>query len=230
VLPSGSRASAGLACFRTDGSTSQSGKRERRLTLAWHDRGMGLDDLEQVLVTSRAELRAWFEENADTSPSIWLVTYKRSTGLPAPTYDEIVEEALCFGWIDSTVRGRDEQTSMIMLASRRPGSTWSATNKARLERLLPSGMMTERGLKAIDVAKSNGAWEILDSVERLEVPDDLAEALDALPAAREFFDAMPPGVRKQHLWFVASAKRPGTRAARIQRIVAANAEGRRAVG
>jgi uncharacterized protein YdeI (YjbR/CyaY-like superfamily) len=191
---------------------------------------MGLDDLEQVLVTSRAALRAWLEANADTSPSIWLVTYKRASGKPAPSYDDIVEEALCFGWIDSTVRGRDGETAMLLLSSRKPRSTWSAVNKARLEHLLPSGLMTERGLRAIEVAKSNGSWEILDSVDRLEVPDDLAEALDAQPAAREFFDGMPPGARKQNLWFVISAKRPETRAARIEKIVEASAEGRRAVG
>ncbi len=191
---------------------------------------MGLDDLEQVMVTSRAELRAWLAQNSQTSPSIWLVTYKKSTGLPAPSYDEIVEEVLCFGWIDSTVRGRDEQSSMILLAARKPTSTWSATNKARVERLLRSGLMTDRGIKAIEVAKSNGSWEILDPVERLEVPDDLAAALDAVPQARGFFDSMPPGARKQHLWFVVSAKRPETRAARIERIVAENAEGRRAAG
>jgi uncharacterized protein YdeI (YjbR/CyaY-like superfamily) len=191
---------------------------------------MGLDDLEQVLVTSRAELRAWLEANADTSPSIWLVTYKRASGKPAPSYDDIVEEALCFGWIDSTVRTRDEETSMLLLSSRKPRSTWSAVNKVRLEHLLASGLMTERGLRAIEVGKANGSWEVLDPVERLEVPDDLAQALDAQPAAREFFDGMPSGARKQNLWFVISAKRPETRAARIERIVAAAAEGRRAVG
>ena len=191
---------------------------------------MGLDDLEQVLVTSRAELRVWLEANADTSPSIWLVTYKRSSGKPAPSYDDIVEEALCFGWIDSTVRARDDETAMLLLSSRNPRSTWSAVNKARLEHLLPSGLMTERGLRAIEVGKANGSWAVLDSVERLEVPDDLAEALDAQPAAREFFDGMPPGARKQNLWFVISAKRPETRAARIERIVEASAAGRRAVG
>jgi uncharacterized protein YdeI (YjbR/CyaY-like superfamily) len=191
---------------------------------------VGLDDLEQVLVTCRAELRAWLEANADTSPSIWLVTYKRSSGKPAPSYDDIVEEALCFGWIDSTVRSRDAETSMLLLASRKPRSTWSAVNKARLEHLLPSGLMTPRGLRAIEVAKSNGSWEVLDAVDALEVPDDLARALDAVPAAREFFDGMPPGARKQNLWFVVSAKRPETRAARIERIVAAAAQGRRSVG
>jgi uncharacterized protein YdeI (YjbR/CyaY-like superfamily) len=191
---------------------------------------MGLDDLEQVLVTSRQEWRDWLAANADSSQGIWLVTYKRVSGLPAPTYDDIVEECLCFGWIDSTVRTRDERTAMQLVTPRKPRSTWSAVNKARLEHLLPSGLMTERGLRAIEVAKQNGSWELLDPVERLEVPEDLAAALDAVPAAREFFDGMPPGARKQNLWFVISAKRPETRAARIQRIVQAAAQSRRAVG
>jgi len=191
---------------------------------------VGIDDLEQVLVTSRAELHAWLAANADTSPSIWLVTYRAGSGKPAPSYDDVIEEALCFGWIDSTIRRRDEESSMLLLTSRKPRSTWSAANKRRLEHLIPSGMVTERGMHAIEVAKANGSWSLLDPVERLEVPDDLAAALDARPVARRFFDAMPAGVRKQHLWFVISAKRPETRAARIEKVVHANAEGRRAVG
>ena len=192
---------------------------------------MGLDDLEQVLVTSRAELRAWLEANADTSPSIWLVTYKRASGKPAPTYDDIVEEALCFGWIDSTVRGRDDETAMLLLSSRKPRSTWSAVNKARLEHLLPSGVDDRAG-----AARDRGGQG-----ERIVGDPRLGRAPRGsrrpgrgtrrpVPAAREFFDGMPPGARKQNLWFVISAKRPETRAARIEKIVAASAEGRRAVG
>lgn len=188
---------------------------------------MGLDDLEQVVVTSRAELRNWLLRNAGTSASIWLVTYKKSSGKPAPTYDDIVEEALCFGWIDSTVRRRDQETSMILLASRKPHSTWSASNKARLERLLPAGLVTPRGLAAIEVAKANGSWSMLDCVDRLEVPDDLAEALDAVPAARTFYEALPPGVRRQVLWYVVSAKRPQTRSRRIAEVVSESAQGKR---
>jgi uncharacterized protein YdeI (YjbR/CyaY-like superfamily) len=191
---------------------------------------MGLDDYEQVLVSSRAEWREWLEANADTSPGIWLVMPRRGNDDPAPTYDEVVEEALCFGWIDSTVRTRDERVALQLLTPRKPSSTWSASNKERLARLIPAGLMTERGLRVVDAAKANGSWEILDSVERLEVPDDLAAALDADPAARAYFDGMPPGVRKQNLFFVISAKRPETRAARIAKIVTAAREGRRAVG
>jgi uncharacterized protein YdeI (YjbR/CyaY-like superfamily) len=155
---------------------------------------------------------------------------RRGNDDPAPTYDEVVEEALCFGWIDSTVRTRDERVALQLLTPRKPSSTWSASNKERLARLIPAGLMTERGLRVVDAAKANGSWEILDSVERLEVPDDLAVALDADPAARAYFDGMPPGVRKQNLFFVISAKRPETRAARIAKIVTAAREGRRAVG
>lgn len=191
---------------------------------------MGLDDYEQVLVSSRAEWREWLEANADTSPGIWLVMPRRGNDDPAPTYDEVVEEALCFGWIDSTVRTRDERVALQLLTPRKPSSTWSASNKERLARLIPAGLMTERGLRVVEAAKANGSWEILDSVERLEVPDDLAAALDADPAARAYFDGMPPGVRKQNLYFVISARRPGTRAARIAKIVTAAGEGRRAVG
>lgn len=189
---------------------------------------MGINDLEQVAVNSRAEVRAWLVANAETSPSVWLVTHRKGSGKPAPSYDDIVEEALCFGWIDSTRRSRDEETSMLLLSSRKPNSMWSAVNKRRLEHLVPSGIMTERGMRAIEVAKANGSWSVLDPVERLEVPDDLATALDARPVARQFFDAMPPGARKQHLWFVVSAKRPETRAARIDKVVNATADGRRA--
>jgi uncharacterized protein YdeI (YjbR/CyaY-like superfamily) len=191
---------------------------------------VGLDDREQVLVTSRADWRAWLAEHADTSRGIWLVTHKPRTGLPAPSYDEIVEEALCFGWIDSTLRSPDPQTAMLLMAPRRPRSTWAASNKARVERLIAEGRMTERGLRAIEVARANGAWELLDPVERLEVPADLAEALAAAPGARETFDAYPPSVRKQVLWHVASARRPQTRARRISGVVEDAAQGRRPRG
>lgn len=191
---------------------------------------MGLDDYEQVRVTSRAEWREWLSANADTSPGIWLLMPRRGNVDPAPSYDDVVEESLCFGWIDSTVRTRDERFGLQLVTPRKPTSTWSASNKERLSRLIPAGVMTQRGLRAIEVARANGSWEILDAVERLEVPADLAAALDEVPAARDFFDRMPPGVRKQNLYFVISAKRPETRAARIAKIVTAATEGRRAVG
>ncbi len=106
---------------------------------------MGLDDLEQVLVTSRAQWREWLAANADTSPGIWLVRPRPGNDDPAPTYDEVVEEALCFGWIDSTIRTRDERFGLQLLTPRKPTSTWSASNKERLSRLIPAGLVTEQG-------------------------------------------------------------------------------------
>jgi uncharacterized protein YdeI (YjbR/CyaY-like superfamily) len=190
---------------------------------------MGINDYEQVLVTDRAELRSWFAANVDRREGIWLVLYNKGSSKPSPSYDEIVAEALCFGWIDSTVRKRDHESRMLLLAPRKPNSTWSAVNKRRLEQLIPSGQMTEYGLRAIEVAKANGSWSILDPVERLEVPDDLAAALDAA-GARGTWDGFPQGARKQMLWALISAKRPETRQQRLDRIVAEAAEGRRAYG
>lgn len=190
---------------------------------------MGVDDYEQVLLTSRAQLRSWLTANADTSPGVWAVTYKSATGEPAPSYEELVLECLCFGWIDSTVRARDERTSMQLLAPRKPQSTWAASNKARVERLLAEGLMTERGLRAIEVAKANGSWSALDAVERMEMPDDLNDALAVRPDARRHFDAFPPSARKQALWFILSAKRPATRAARIAKVADGAAQNLRVV-
>jgi uncharacterized protein YdeI (YjbR/CyaY-like superfamily) len=184
-------------------------------------------DREQVLVTSRAQWRSWLRDHADRSPGIWLVTYRAGSGRPAPTYDEVVEEALCFGWIDSTLRVRDEETAMLLMTPRRPRSTWAATNRARVERLIADGQMAERGLRVVEAARANGTWDMLDPVERLEVPEDLAAALDAQPTARSTYDAYPASVRKQVLWHVASAVRPATRARRISRVVADAAAGRR---
>lgn len=190
---------------------------------------MGVSDYEQVFVSSRSEWREWLAANADTSPGIWLVTHKRATGLPAPSYDDVVEEALCFGWVDSTVRTRDELTGMQLVTPRRPRSTWAITNKERVARLTAAGLMTERGLRAVAVAQENGSWSALESVERMDVPEDLAAALAADPIAAGNFKALPPGSVRQHLWWVVSAKRPQTRAQRIAAVVSAAHEGRRAV-
>lgn len=190
---------------------------------------MGMDEYEQVLVTSRQELRDWLAANAGRTEGIWLVTYKASSGKPSPSYDDIVAEALCFGWIDSTVRRRDEESAMQLLTPRKPTSTWSSLNKRRVAELIEAGLMTERGLRSVEVAKENGSWSIYDPVERLEVPEDLAEAL-AAKGARTTWDGFPAGARKQMLWWLVSAKRPATRQRRVDAIIEAAADGRRALG
>jgi uncharacterized protein YdeI (YjbR/CyaY-like superfamily) len=143
-------------------------------------------------------------------------------------YEEAVEEALCFGWIDSQGANIDERRSKQYFAPRKPRSGWAATNKARVVKLVAAGLMTPAGLAAIERAKENGSWTLLDSVEALEVPDDLAAALAAAPPAREHFDTFPKSVRRQLLERVASARRPETRAARITEIATKAARNERA--
>ena len=189
---------------------------------------MGLDDYQRVHVTTRAELRSWLHANHTRTEGIWLVLNKKASGLAAPSYDDVVEEALCFGWIDSTVRGLDDRQSMLLLTPRKPTSTWATSNKLRVARLEADGLIEPPGRAVIEVAKANGTWTVLDSVEALEVPDDLAAGLAAVPGATEAFDGFSASSRKNILWFIISAKRPETRAARIERTARLAAEGIRA--
>ncbi len=161
--------------------------------------------------------------------SVWLVTFKKHHP-DYVSYDEIVESMLAHGWIDSTTRRLDADRSMLLIAPRRKGSTWSARNKAIVDRLEAEGRITDAGRAVIDQAKADGTWTILDDVEQLIVPDDLAAALDGIPNARDHWESFPPSARKNLLWWVKSAKRPDTRARRIETVAAEAGEGRRANG
>lgn len=173
------------------------------------------DDHPRVEVASRAELRAWLQRNHTLTTSIWLVTWKKSAGARHVPYSEIVDEALCFGWIDSLPRKLDADRTMVRLSPRKPGSAWSAVNKTKIERLLAEGRMTKAGLAAIDRAKADGSWSLLDSIATLSPPPDLAKALADTPAAKLNFDAFPPSVRRAILEWITQAKTPETRARRI---------------
>jgi len=189
-----------------------------------------LDDAPQVHADDRATWRAWLEANHATDRGAWLVTWRPRTGRAYLDYDAAVEEALCFGWVDSTGGHFDDDRGKLYFALRKPRSGWAATNKARVERLIAEGRMAPAGLAAIERAKANGSWELLDSVERLDVPDDLATALERLPAAAANFAAFPPSARKMLLGWVALARRPETRASRITQIAEAAARNERARG
>jgi uncharacterized protein YdeI (YjbR/CyaY-like superfamily) len=165
---------------------------------------------------TRAEWRAWLAEHHAGTRNVWVVTWKPHTGRPAPSYDDLVEEALCFGWVDSTAGTVDDERKMQRFSPRKPGSGWARTNKVRIERLLAEGQMAEPGLAVLRQAQEDGSWTLYDDVEALVVPDDLAAALDALPPARANFDAFPPSARKRILAWVVTAKRPATREARIR--------------
>lgn len=178
-----------------------------------HTRGVS-DAYEQVTVRSRDEWRSWLAEHHGSSPGIWLITYKRGAG-PAVAYDDIVEEALAHGWVDSRPRRLDDARSMLLVTPRKPRSSWSKANKARVARLEQAGLMTDAGRMAVEAAKENGAWDALDAVERLEEPDDLKQALDADPDARRHWDAFPPSTRRAILEWIGAAKRPETRDRRV---------------
>lgn len=179
---------------------------------------------------TRAAWRAWLVENHSEAKGVWLASWKRATGRPIVPYEQTVEEALCFGWIDSTVNILDDERGLQLMTPRKPKSTWSRLNRDRVASLEKAGLMTDAGRRAIEIAQANGWWTILDPVENLVEPDDLASALDDRPSARSNWDQFPPSARKQMLWWVISAARPETKATRITRIVDDAAEGRRALG
>lgn len=164
---------------------------------------------------SRAEWRAWLEAHHTQSEGIWHIYYKKASGKPRVTYEESVEEALCFGWIDSVANKLDEERSMQRFAPRKPGSGWSRPNKERIERLLAAGLMMPAGLAKIEAAQQDGSWDKLDAVEALEIPTDLAAALAANPPAANYFEAFPRSVKWAILEWITNAKKPETRAKRI---------------
>ena len=189
-----------------------------------------LDDAPQVQADERATWRAWLEANHATARGAWLVTWRPRSGRAGLDYEAAIEEALCFGWVDSTSGTVDAERGKLYFAPRKARSVWAASNKARVERLVRDGRMAPAGFAAIERAKANGSWEILDSVERLEVSDDLATALEARPPAAACFAAFPPSARKMMLGWIALARRPETRAKRITEVAEAAARNERLRG
>ena len=179
-----------------------------------------MDDKPEIQPASRAEWRAWLAANHRTSAGVWLITWKKHAARPTVTYEEAVEEALCFGWIDGVVNRVDDERTKEWFAPRRPKSTWARTNKERVARLEAAGLMTQAGRAAIAIAQANGSWNSLDAIDALVVPDDLAAALAVRPGARERFEASSASVRRMALAWVYGAKRPETRAARVEQVAA----------
>jgi uncharacterized protein YdeI (YjbR/CyaY-like superfamily) len=173
-----------------------------------------IDDAPLVHADERATWRTWLEANHASASGAWLVTWRRGHGLVLD-YGEAVEEALCFGWVDSRGGKVDERRTKLYFAPRKTKSPWSASNKVRVERLIAAGLMRPAGLAAIERAKENGSWSVLDEVEQGVVPTDLAAAFDAHPPSAERFAAFPWSARREILVWIATAKRAETRAARI---------------
>ena len=174
-----------------------------------------MDEAEELHFTTTAEWRAWLAAHHDRPTGVWLVSYKARTGKAAIAYEDAVCEALCFGWIDSTYRSIDDERGALWWSPRRKGSLWAGTNKARVARLEAEGRMTDAGRRAIEQARADGSWHILDSVEALVVPEDLAAALAAHPDADEHWEALAPTARRAYLLWIATAKREATRSKRV---------------
>ena len=180
----------------------------------------------EVLVpTSAATWQQWLADNADRTEGVWVVYRKAKAPLEGPVYPELLDEALCAGWIDSRVAPVDDERTMQWFSPRRKGSIWSARNRARIAVLQEEGRLTENGRAAIAAAKADGSWESTDPVDSLEVPEDLAEALSAHPEASEAMASLSESHRKRFLWWIHSAKRPETRAKRIVETVRRLTEG-----
>ncbi len=187
-----------------------------------------LDDLELVHPSDRGQWRAWLEANHATARGVWLVSFRRATGRPRVEYEEAVEEALCFGWVDSLARGLDDERSRLLFTPRRPRSGWARTNKERINRLEAAGLLAPAGRAVVEAARADGSWSALDDVENLVEPPDLRAALDADPAARAHWDGFPPSARRNILAWIQGAKRPETRAKRIAQTARLAAQGVRA--
>jgi uncharacterized protein YdeI (YjbR/CyaY-like superfamily) len=181
-----------------------------------------------VHVETIGQWRDWLAEHHLTETGVWLVTWRTTTDRPAPPYEQQVEEALRVGWVDSTLRRLDDDRSMLYFARRRPGSGWARSNKARIARLESEGRMLPAGQAVVDRARADGSWTLLDAVEDLVVPDDLAAALDAHEGARQQWDSFTASARKQLLWWIVQAKQPATRAARIEETARRASRGERA--
>jgi uncharacterized protein YdeI (YjbR/CyaY-like superfamily) len=167
---------------------------------------------------SRKEWRKWLKENHQTKQSISLILYKKESGKPTLDWSEAVEEALCFGWIDSTRRPLDKERFLQFFSKRKPKGTWSKVNKEKVKQLIADGLMTKAGLESIETAKQNGAWTILDTVEELTIPKDLEKEFKAHPGSKKYFMSLSKSVKKMMLHWLVMAKRPETRQKRITEI------------
>jgi uncharacterized protein YdeI (YjbR/CyaY-like superfamily) len=179
---------------------------------------MPAGDHSQVEIESSADLRKWLQRNHTRTESFWLVTYKKPDPRHLP-WSDVVDQLLCFGWIDSQPRKLDEARSMLRISPRNPKSTWSKINKDKIARLMAGGLMHESGLAVVEAAKKSGTWVALDQVEALAMPEDLQKAFAKSKTAMENFEAFPKSAKRGILDWISQAKRPETRKARVSETV-----------
>ncbi len=175
-------------------------------------------EVQKIYFADRKSWRDWLIKNHDKVGSIWLV-HDKFAKQNKLSYDDIVEEALCFGWIDSTVKKLDDVRSQIYLSVRKPKSIWAKSNKVRVEQLIKSGLMTRTGLGVVEAAKRDGSWTMFDVVEDLILPEQLKEAFEKNKKAEANFEKFSVSLRKQILYYIYSAKQEETRRQRVQKLL-----------
>ena len=178
------------------------------------------EEMEIFYPTSTTEWRKWLQKNHISKQCVWLIFYKKASKKASISWSDAVDEALCFGWIDSKKIAIDEEKSQQFFSKRKPKSTWSKINKLKIEQLIGKGLMNKAGYDIIEIAKQNGSWTILDEVEELIIPEDLATAFEAKPEAKAFFFNLSKSAKKVLLQSLVLAKRQETRQKRIAEIVA----------
>ena len=175
-------------------------------------------DVETFCPASQQEWRQWLKKNHKSKPSIWLILYKKESNKPIIGWSGAVDEALCFGWVDSKRKPFDEEKFLQFFSRRKSKGTWSKVNKEKVRQLIEEGRMTKAGFDSIETAKQNGSWIILDDVEELKIPKDLTKEFKTQPGSKDYFLSLSKSAKKSILQWLVLAKRPETRQKRIDEI------------
>lgn len=188
-----------------------------------------MPDLPKIEITSVEELRQWFAANHDQQESIWLVTYKKNVPDKYVSVQAVLDEVLCFGWMDGRRMKLDDERTMQLLSPRKT-EYWSKTYKDRVAKLTAAGRMHATGLRGVEVAKQSGLWDFMNDVDALIKPGDLVEALENNPPALTNYEAFPDSAKRDILRWIKLAKKPETRAKRILKTATLAAQNKRASG
>ncbi len=188
---------------------------------------MNQKETNKLTPANQQEWREWLERNHQKEEAIWLIFYKKSSKTPNLSWSEAVDQALCFGWIDSVKKTIDKERYIQYFSKRKATSIWSKVNKDKVAHLLEQDLMFPAGLEIIEKAKQNGQWELMDTVEALIIPEDLEEAFKSYPSSKDFFLSLSKSARKGLLAWIIMAKRPETREKRVKEVAACAAEKRK---
>ena len=194
----------------------------------WYAIKSKMSELQKILVENVGQLRDWLQANHAQKESIWLVKWKKDFAKAYISYDDMVDELMCFGWVDSLPKNLDNQKTMHRISPRNPKSNWSKVNKERVDRLIKVGKMQEPGLKMVETAKKNGTWNFLDDVEKLIIPNDLEKAFSINEKSRYYYERFPNSSKRNILEWIKNAKQDSTRQKRIEETVAKAAMNRKA--